>query len=130
MKRKLARDHRIWDKISWKKHVANSIFFSKRRRLILVQVALEKKMGNRLIECFLDRKQYVCLSGCRSDLKSINYGVAQGSKIGPLLFLIYINDLPNSVYCIPRLFADDTCLLLADANLHSLHENINNELIN
>ena len=41
-----------------------------------------------------------------------------------------INDLPNSVPCIPRLFADDTCLLLADANLNSLHENINNELIN
>ena len=86
--------------------------------------------ANRLIESFLDRKQYVCLSGCRSDLKSIKYGVAQGSKIGPLLFFIYINDLPNSVHCIPRLFADDTCLLLADANLNSLHENINNELIN
>ena len=86
--------------------------------------------ADRLIESFLDRKQYVCLSGCRSDLKSIKYGVAQGSKIGPLLFLIYINDLPNSVHCIPRLFADDTCLLLADANLNSLHENINNELIN
>ena len=74
--------------------------------------------ANRLIESFLDRKQYVCLSGCRSDLKSIKYGVAQGSKIGPLLFLIYINDLPNSVHCIPRLFADDTCSLLADANLN------------
>ena len=86
--------------------------------------------ANRLIESFLDRKQYVCLSGCRSDLKSIKYGVAQGSKIGPLLFLIYINDLPNSVHCIPRLFADDICLLLADANLNSLHETINNELIN
>ena len=86
--------------------------------------------NNRQIESFLDRKQYVCLSGCRSDLKSIKYCVAQGSKIGPLLFLIYINDLPNSVHCIPRLFADDTCLLLADANLNSLHENINNELIN
>ena len=34
--------------------------------------------ANRLIESFLDRKQYVCLSGCRSDLKSIKYGVAQG----------------------------------------------------
>ena len=67
--------------------------------------------ANRLIESFLDRKQYVCLSGCRSDLKSIKYGIAQGSKIGPLLFFIYINDLPNSVQ-----IADDTCLLLADAN--------------
>ena len=52
--------------------------------------------ANRLIESFLDRKQYVCLSGCRSDLKSIKYGVARGSKIGPLLFLIW-NSIPRQI---------------------------------
>ena len=57
---------------------------------------------NRLVESFLDRKQYFCLSGCKSDLKSIKYGVTQGSKIGQLLFLIYVNDLPNSARCVPK----------------------------
>ena len=85
---------------------------------------------DKLIESFLNRKQYVCLNGCKSTLKLINYGVAQGSKISPLLFLIYVNGLPSSVRCVPRLFTDDTCLLLADSNLNSLFENMNNELIN
>ena len=75
---------------------------------------------------------YGVVQGCRSDLKSIKYGVALGPKIGPLLFLIYVNDLPNLVRllirCIPRLFADDTCLLFADAYLNPLFENINSEL--
>ena len=56
-----------------------------------------------------DRKQYVYFNGQSSELKEISCGVPQGSVLGPLLFLIYINDLPNISKILKfYLFADDT----------------------
>ena len=67
-----------------------------------------------LLQSFLKRKQFVFANGCKSNIENNNYGVAQGSTLGPLLFLVYANDLPSSVNCIPRLFADDTCLVYSE----------------
>ena len=59
-----------------------------------------------------NRMQSVCLNSSQSELSYLSYGVPQGSILGPLLFSIYINDLPlsiNSSLC--HLFADDTTLV-------------------
>ena len=76
---------------------------------------------NELISNYLlNRKQYVYLNGVRSFLQQINIGVPQGSILGPLLYLIYINDLPNCLECTPSFYADDTCMIVHDQCLSEL----------
>lgn len=67
---------------------------------------------NNIIRSYLNtRKQLVSIDGVNSSLKEISTGVPQGSNIGPLLFLIYINDICKiNLKGTPRLFADDTAL--------------------
>ena len=76
-----------------------------------------------------DRTQYVSLNGSDSETKYITCGVPQGSVLGPILFLLYINDLPNiSKHLKFFLFADDTNIYLEDSNLNSLEYVMNKEL--
>ena len=70
--------------------------------------------GNALkwIESYLsDRFQRVVVNGCSSQWLYTNSGVPQGSILGPLFFLVYINDLVLNLECDVHLFADDTSLL-------------------
>jgi len=58
-----------------------------------------------------NRKQYVVLDNTSSSFMSIKTGVPQGSILGPLLFLLYVNDLSSSTQAKIISYADDTCLL-------------------
>ena len=67
-----------------------------------------------------DRKQYTTINGINSTLDNILWGVPQGSVLGPLLFLLYINDLPKSNDMDSWLFADDTAQGVSSDNFSNL----------
>ena len=75
-----------------------------------------------------DRKQYVNVNSSDSTLLNILLGVPQGSVLGPLLFLIYINDLPQCTKLLSKLFADDTMLQASGNNINELTQSVNIEL--
>ena len=76
-----------------------------------------------------NRKQYVVVDGVESTQLDVNLGVPQGSVLGPLLFLIYVNDIVNSSNLLKfSLFADDTVVLYSHKNVTTLVSTINQEL--
>ena len=83
---------------------------------------------NWFISYLTGRKQFVYLNNKNSTLLEILLGVPQGSILGPLLFLLYINDLPLASKLINFLFADDAALTASGRDIDSLSELVNDEL--
>lgn len=88
-------------------------------------------MPNLLIKNYLqNRKQFVEYGNCQSNMDAITCGVPQGSILGPLLFLLYINDMSETsklLYFI--LFADDTNILYSNRDIWQLMKIVNCELL-
>ena len=74
------------------------------------------------------RKQQVVLNGKYSSWNNIEAGVPQGSILGPLFFLIYINDLSDNLITNPKLFADDTSLFSIVHDPNATANDLNNDL--
>ena len=95
--------------------------------LLLKKLALYRFSSStlQLISSFLsNRKQQVCVNGSNSDFLPVKYGVPQGSVLGPLLFSLYINDLPLFIETLCELFADDNSIHSSNSCLNILSSNL------
>ena len=86
-----------------------------------------------LSDCFRsylsDRSEFVSINGFNSDYKNIKYGVPQDSVLGPLLFLIFINDINTAIkHSETFYFADNTCLSNIKDSVKEINRVVNKDL--
>ena len=97
-------DHDIWHAIRFSKHSVNWF------RSYLINRTFLVNLGNAF-------SQPACVSS----------GVPQGSILGPLLFLVYINDMSQAVKCNLFLYADDTCLVCQHKDINEIEKQLNKD---
>ena len=96
----------------------------------LQQNGISGELLNILIDFLNNRKQRVVFNGQNSNWVDVKAGLSQGSIMGVLLFLIYINDLPGGLITNAKLFADDTSLFSVVRDIATSTEELNNDLRN
>ena len=94
----------------------------------LKQNGIKDKLLCILIDFLKNRQQRVVLNSQFSSSTKVNAGVPQGSILRPLLFLIYINDLPNGLQSNSKRFADDTSLFSTVQDITPSTVSLNNDL--
>ena len=84
-----------------------------------------------LFESYLkNRKRYTVVRGISSRMENVTCGVPQGSTLGPLLFILYMNDVPLNANFNVNLSADDTNLIMSGSDAKQVEMDINNKLAN
>ena len=77
-----------------------------------------------------NRNFYVAIGNSVSSAGELTCGVPQGSIPGPLLFLLYVNDMQQAIDCDLFLYADDSCLVFRHKNVMDIQNNLNKKFSN
>jgi len=90
------------------------------------------ELGTKWFRSYLDNRNQQCfVSGSLSNSQILTCGIPQGTILGPLLFILYINDLPNCLSnSVARMYADDTHLTFASNNIETINDVMNLDLSN
>ena len=94
----------------------------------LKQNGISGKLLNLIIGFLSNRKQQVKLNGKYSSWTNVEVGIPEGSILGPLFFLIYINDLSDNLIINPELFANDTFLFSIVHDSNATANDLNNDV--
>ncbi|MES9879786.1 MAG: reverse transcriptase domain-containing protein [Sedimenticola sp.] len=95
--------------------------------LKLKSYGITGNLYNWIQDFLIGRTQRVVLNGKMSEWRNVNSGIPQGSVLGPILFLVYINDFPDCTTCLIKLFAADSKLyskVNTPAQAESLQQNL------
>ena len=90
----------------------------------LAKIGVSPQVNHWIKDLLHGRSQTVVVDGYSSTPCPVTSGVPQGSVVGPILFLVYINDLPTSVLSQTRLFADDTVIYNLSCNREQLQKDL------
>ena len=94
----------------------------------LSQIGVEGSVYDILRSYLSDRRQVVVVDGQKSDMLDVKAGVPQGSRLGPLLFIIYMNDIVNDIESDILIFADDTSLFATGSDPAETAAQLNRDL--
>lgn len=94
----------------------------------LKQYGISGNLLNWLSHYLTNRNQKVFIGSSYSSTKFLNAGVPQGSVLGPLLFLIYVNDIAEPLLSSTRLFADDSSLAVSSSDIRVIERTLNGDL--
>ena len=94
----------------------------------LRQYGISGNLINWITNYLSNRIQRVLINSFSSESQTLNAGVPQGSVLGPLFFLVYVNDIADSLLSITRLFADDSSLAVSSHNIADMETTLNNDL--
>ena len=94
----------------------------------LRQYGISGNLINWISNYLSNRSQRVFINSSFSETSILNAGVPQGSVLGPLLFLIYVNDIADSLLSTTRLFADDSSLAVSSQNIVDMETILNTDL--